>query len=58
MYNPDIIIGTESWLREEIGNAEIFRVDFTTSRRDRNALSVCVLSVLKYYYPLRTVGGG
>jgi len=20
-YNPDIIIGTESWLREEIGNA-------------------------------------
>jgi hypothetical protein len=28
-YNPDII-GTESWLREKIGNAEIFRSDFTT----------------------------
>ena len=36
-YNPDIIIGTESWLREEIGNTEIFTEDFTTFRRDRNA---------------------
>ena len=36
-YNPDIIIGTESWLREEIGNTEIFRTDFTTFRRDRHA---------------------
>jgi hypothetical protein len=23
-YNADVIIGTESWIREEIGNAEIF----------------------------------
>ena len=30
MYNADIIIGTDSWLREEIGNTEIFRADFTT----------------------------
>jgi hypothetical protein len=36
-YNPDIVIGTESWLREEIGNTEIFREDFTTFRRDRHA---------------------
>jgi hypothetical protein len=36
-YNPDIIIGTESWLRQEIGNTEIFRADFTTFRRDRHA---------------------
>ena len=36
-YNADIIIGTESWLREEIGNTEIFRADFTTCRRDRHA---------------------
>jgi hypothetical protein len=35
-YNPDIIIGMESWLREEIGNTEIFRADFTTFRRDRH----------------------
>ena len=37
MYNPDIIIGTESWLREDIGNAELFRADYTTFRRDRPA---------------------
>jgi len=37
MYNPDIIIGTESWLREDIGNAELFRADCTTFRRDRQA---------------------
>jgi len=36
-FNPVIIIGTESWLREEIGNAEIFRADFTTFRRDGHA---------------------
>jgi hypothetical protein len=35
-YNPDVIIGTESWLREEIGNAEVFRDDYTTFRRHRN----------------------
>jgi hypothetical protein len=33
--NPDIIIGMDSWLREEIGNAGIFRADFTTYRRNR-----------------------
>jgi hypothetical protein len=45
-YNPDTIIGTESWLREEKGNTEIFRTDFTTFRRDRHAQSggvfICV----------------
>jgi hypothetical protein len=35
-YNPDIIIGTESWLREEIGNSEKFKTDFMTFRRDRH----------------------
>ena len=34
-YNPDVIIGTESWLREEINNAEVFRDEYTTFRRDR-----------------------
>jgi len=24
-YNPDVVIGTESWLSEEINNAEVFR---------------------------------
>jgi hypothetical protein len=35
MYNPDIT-DTESWLREEMGNTEIFRTDFTMFRRDRH----------------------
>jgi hypothetical protein len=32
-YNPDNIIGTKSWLREEVSNAEVFRDDYTTFRR-------------------------
>jgi hypothetical protein len=32
---PDIVIGTESWFSEEISNAEIFKADYTTYRRDR-----------------------
>jgi hypothetical protein len=35
-YNPDVIIGMESWLRVEIGHAEIFRDEYITFRRDRN----------------------
>jgi len=34
-YNPDVIIGTESWLREKINNSEVFRDDYSTFRRDR-----------------------
>jgi hypothetical protein len=30
-------MGKDSWLREEIGNSEIFRADFKTFRRDRHA---------------------
>jgi hypothetical protein len=37
IHNSDIIIGTESWLREQIGNTEIFRTDYTIFRRDRKA---------------------
>ena len=36
-YSPDVVIGTESWLKEDINNAEDFRTDFTTFRRDRTA---------------------
>ena len=35
--NPDVIIGTESWLKDDIENAEVFRADYTTYRRDRSA---------------------
>ena len=31
-----VVIGTEPWLKENIGNAEVFRADFTTFRRDRS----------------------
>jgi hypothetical protein len=46
-YNPDIIIGTESWLREEIRSTEIFRVDFTNFRRDRHARGAGVFICVK-----------
>ena len=36
-YSPDVVIGTESWLKEDITNFEIFRADFTTFRRDKFA---------------------
>jgi hypothetical protein len=36
-YNLNGRIGTEPWLREEITNAEVFRDDYTTVMRDRNA---------------------
>ena len=35
-YNPDVIIGTELWLRGDTENAEVFRADYTTFRRDRS----------------------
>jgi hypothetical protein len=35
-YTPDAITGMESWLREEISNAQVFRNDYVTYRRDRN----------------------
>ena len=35
--SPHVVIGTESWLKEDIGNAEVFTADFTTFRRDRSA---------------------
>jgi len=34
-YNPDVVIGTESWLNEEINNAKVFMGDYITFRRDR-----------------------
>ena len=49
-YNPDFVIGTESWLKEDIKNAEVFRADFTTYRKDRTArcggVFICVKSII------------
>jgi hypothetical protein len=36
-FNPDVVIGTETWLKEDIRNAEFFRADFTTFRNDKSA---------------------
>ena len=45
-YNPDVVIGTEKWLDEEIKNAEDFGDNYITFRRDRcsrgGGLFICV----------------
>ena len=48
MYNPDVIIGMESWLRDDIGNAEVCRGGITTFRRNRSASGGGFFCVLKY----------
>jgi hypothetical protein len=49
-YNPDAIIGTESWLKEDISNAEVLRADFRTFRRNRSAhgggVYICVKNAI------------
>jgi hypothetical protein len=35
VFSCFVIIGTESWLREDIDNTEVFRDEYTTFRRDR-----------------------
>jgi hypothetical protein len=35
MYNPKVVTGVESWLKEDMSNALIIRSDFTTFRKDR-----------------------
>jgi hypothetical protein len=47
--NPDVVIRTKSWLSEEIGNADVFRADYTTSRRDRNTRCGRVFICVKNY---------
>jgi hypothetical protein len=49
-YNTDVVTGTESWFKEVIINAEVFRADFTTFRRDRSArggeVFICVKNII------------
>ena len=52
-YKPDVIIGTESWLSEEINNAEIFREDFIVFRRDRYSRGGGVFICVKNYIDCR-----
>jgi hypothetical protein len=48
-----MFIGTESSLREEINNAEVFRDDCTTFRRDRCTRGDGVLICVKNYIDCR-----
>jgi uncharacterized membrane protein len=54
MYNLVVVVvvvvtGTESWLKEDISKAEVFRADFITFRRDRSARGGGVFMFVKYY---------
>jgi len=53
-YNPDVI-GTESWLSEEINNAEVFRNDYITFRRDRCSRGAGVFIWVKNYINCRVL---
>jgi len=45
-YNSEVVIGTESWLSEEINNAELFRDDYISLREG-------VLEVVEYSFVLQ-----
>ena len=38
-HKPDIILGNESWLTPDIGNNEIFPIDYNVFRKDRITLT-------------------
>jgi hypothetical protein len=52
-YNPDVVIGTESWLSEQINNAEVFRDDYITFRRNRCTQGGGVFICVKNYIVCR-----
>ena len=35
-HNPDVVLGTESWLSVDISDAEVFPQNYVTYRKDRN----------------------
>ena len=48
-YSPDVVIGTESWVKEDTDNAKVFRADFTTFRRDKSAHGGSVFICVKHF---------
>jgi len=52
-YNPDVILGTESWLGEEINNAEVFLDNYSTFRRDKCTRGGGVFICVKNYVDCR-----
>jgi len=49
MYNSDVVMCKESWLKGDISNFEVFRVDFTTSRRGRSICGGGAFICVKYF---------
>ena len=49
-YKSGVVIGTESWLSEEVNNAEVFRDDYINFRRDRcfrgGGVFICIKSYI------------
>jgi len=54
-HNPDVVIGTGSWLSEEIKNAEVFRDDYITFWRDRCSRGGGVFICVKNYIDCRVL---
>jgi len=54
-YNPDVVMGTESWLSGEINNAKVFRDDYITFRRDRCSRGGGVFICIKNYIDCRVL---
>jgi len=54
-YNPDVVIGMESWFSEEINNDEFFRDDYITYRRDRSSRGGGVFICVKNYIDCRVL---
>jgi hypothetical protein len=46
----------ESWLKEDLSSAEVFRADFTSFRRDRSACGGAVSIYVKNSLPVRSYG--
>jgi hypothetical protein len=51
-YKPDIVIGKESWLNEDVNNAEVFMGDYITIRRERcsrgGGVFICIKSNVEF----------
>ena len=54
-YNPEVVIGTQSWLNEEINDAVAFRGDLITFRRDRSSRGGGVFICPKYHIVCRQI---
>jgi hypothetical protein len=55
-YNPDVLIGKESWLHEEINNVELFRGDYIAFRRDRCSRGGRVFIYVRNHFDCRSYG--